>query len=250
VAGPLPGHYWPSPSSWLGLRACWLLPFVMMMVPAVVLLVLLLLPAPSHAGCTVGEITCYATPKSVPALIVGAQHSFGTSTGLYPRYCAQLCADQGFRLAGLQGGSTCTCGDAVSANATTAAAAAHCGYPCLNFEQYSCGGPGYGFGDGRITVPPHGTPVPGETWVGEIHTGVFQVSCDDRLPPALPPAKRPALRNPCFGPDAQNATVRSMPFCDPSLTAAARARDIVQRLPLRMKVAMLSTVTPGAINGP
>jgi len=84
------------------------------------------------AGCTVQDAQCYVDTKS---RILGWDSSgyvaHASSGGvLTPKYCAQLCKDQNFALAGVETGSECFCGNAVAPGAVKVGSN-ECDQPCI-----------------------------------------------------------------------------------------------------------------------
>ena len=69
------------------------------------------------------------------SLILNLRASLGPIT---PQYCAQLCANGKFALAGTEFGSECYCGDAL--NTPTPQKSANCSTACNGDGQQQCGG--------------------------------------------------------------------------------------------------------------
>ena len=118
-----------------------------------------------------------------------------------PQYCAQLCANGKFALAGTEFGSECYCGNKL--NTQTPQKAQNCSKVCNGDGKQKCGG----------------------FW----SIAVFEVKCSGA--PEPPPSGPPKLVNPCLG-----ATKFSkMPFCNASLPIDERVADAVKRMTLQEK---------------
>ena len=86
------------------------------------------------AGCTVQDAQCYVDTKlraPHPRIHVLGWDSSGYVGGvLTPKYCAQLCKDQKYTLAGVEAGSECFCGNAVAPGAVKVGSN-ECDQPCI-----------------------------------------------------------------------------------------------------------------------
>lgn len=129
--------------------------------------------------------------------------------------CANLCCKAGFAgpgdFAGAEYGCQCFCGHALGSSATKAADSS-CNMECSGNHTEHCGGANF--------------------------INVFQASCQGTCvgPPAPPPPPPPGPEfHGCDTPAAE-----SLPFCDPSLPHAARVADMVERLTMDEKIALLS----------
>ena len=90
------------------------------------------------AGCTVQDAQCYVDAKSrilgdpnPDMKIIWDRSIAGVMT---PKYCAQLCEDEGMPLAGVENGGECFCGEAVASGAVTVATM-QCNTPCSGRDQ-------------------------------------------------------------------------------------------------------------------
>ena len=90
------------------------------------------------AGCTVQDAQCYVDAKSrilgdpnPDMKIIWDRSIAGVMT---PKYCAQLCEDEGMPLAGVENGGECFCGEAVASGAVTVATT-QCNTPCSGRDQ-------------------------------------------------------------------------------------------------------------------
>jgi hypothetical protein len=170
------------------------------------------------AKCTVRGLVCYEDMPSLhilPSLV---------STGaLTQAYCAQLCANTNATLAGLEWGSQCWCGSALTTSPRIKPTS-DCNMPCAGNRSQLCGG------DDRM--------------------GVFAVDCSGApepapptpapTPPPPPTPESPLLANPCL-----TAAFSALPFCDPGLPLTDRVDDLVQRMTLEEKISNLgSTAGP------
>ena len=91
------------------------------------------------AGCTVQDAQCYVDTKS---RILGSGTAYDFRLGgevvgqqlsgvvLTPKYCAQLCKNQNYALAGVEAGSECFCGNAVAPGAVKVGSN-ECDQPCI-----------------------------------------------------------------------------------------------------------------------
>ncbi|CAE7266592.1 BXL3 [Symbiodinium sp. CCMP2456] len=168
-------------------------------------LVASLLVASARAGCTVESPSCYVdTAKR----ILG--HDNVAMGPITPQYCAQLCANGKFALAGTEFGSECYCGDKL--NTGTPHMSVNCSTACNGDGKQQCGG----------------------FW----SISVFDVKCSGA--PEPPPKGPPKLVNPCLG----DTKFSKMPFCNSSLAIDERVADAVKRMTLQEKIGALGTDTP------
>lgn len=171
------------------------------------------------AGCTVKDVICYEDMPDNRILPLQVQNGLMTQG-----YCAQLCANKTYALAGLEWGSQCWCGN-VLATKPRVKPMSDCNMPCTANKSEQCGS------DDRM--------------------GVFKVQCSGKPEPAPPtplptpmPAptpETPQLVNPCL-----NALFSSLRFCNPTLSITDRVEDIMKRMTLAEKISSLGSVT-GAI---
>lgn len=163
-----------------------------------------LLLVSANAGCIVENSICYV---DTPARILGSENvALGPIT---PEYCAQLCANGKFRLAGTENGGECYCGDKL--NTDKPKAAQSCGTACTGDSSKKCGG----------------------VWF----ISVFEVKCSGA--PEPPPKVQPELVNPCF-----KTPFSQMPFCNATLPIDTRVADAISRMSLTEKIGALGTNTP------
>lgn len=169
-------------------------------------ILLLLLPTLSEAGCTVESPKCYIDSQQ---RLLGNDNIAG-SDPITLKYCSQLCANLGKKLAGAENGNECYCGDS------------------LNYAPIS--------GDG-CTVQCSGNSS--ELCGGSYRVEVYAVNCsgDPEPHPKLPPE----LINPCLD---KSRPFSKMPFCDATLPIDARVDDAVSRMSISEKISALGTGTP------
>ncbi|CAE7387994.1 BXL6 [Symbiodinium necroappetens] len=168
-------------------------------------LVASLLVASARAGCTVESPRCYADRLYVRIL----GHDNVAMGPITPQYCAQLCANGKFALAGTEFGSECYCGDKLTG---TPRKSTECKTACNGDRKQQCGG----------------------FW----SISVFDVNCSGA--PEPPPKGPPKLVNPCLG----DTKFSKMPFCNSSLAIDERVADAVKRMTLQEKIGALGTDTP------
>lgn len=165
----------------------------------------LLFPSLAHAGCVVDSPTCYVDTQN---RVLG--HS-NVATGLVSlEYCAQLCANDNYSLAGTENGNECYCGNKLN---TAPKKGNSCGVPCSGNGKQKCGG----------------------FWF----ISVFDVKCSGDPEPA--PKQPPEMVNPCIDKTSKFA---SMPFCNSSLSLDERVADAVGRMTISEKIGALGTATP------
>mmetsp|Transcript_107725 Transcript_107725/g.303479 ORF Transcript_107725/g.303479 Transcript_107725/m.303479 type:complete len:901 (+) Transcript_107725:91-2793(+) len=169
-------------------------------------LYLFLLPVLAHAGCHVGATTCYV---DTPTRILGAATVVHDDLSL--EYCAQLCANQNYTLAGAEFGLQCYCGHGF--NVAAPQKGNGCTTTCPGNSKQSCGG--YWF------------------------ISVFAVNCSGA--PEPPPKEPPLMVNPCVDRSSKYAT---MPFCNATLPVDERVADAVSRMTLAEKIGALGTSSP------
>ena len=158
------------------------------------------------AGCVVENPSCYVDTS---ARILGSENvAFGPIT---LEYCAQLCANKTFRLAGTEDGSECYCGDKL--NIDKPKVSTHCESKCNGNTSQSCGG------DWAISI--------------------FEVKCSGA--PEPPPRLQPELVNPCL-----KMPFSQLPFCNVTLSIDIRVADAISRMTLPEKIGALGTDTPAA----
>ena len=133
---------------------------------------------------------------------------------LNPWYCAQLCSDAGFTLAGTEDGNQCMCGNKLLTNAKKAPPA-ECNVKC-------------GF-----------TPNTKATCGGNWRLDLFPVNCSGSPEPQ--PTLTPYLNNPCLD---TTKSFKDQPWCDSSLGYSERIADMLSRMTLTEKISALDTVTP------
>ena len=135
--------------------------------------------------------------------------------GLTPWYCAQLCHDAGFTMAGTEDGNQCICGHELVSNATKAPPS-ECNVKCAGVDERS-------------------EPTCGGNW----RVDVFPVNCSGAPEPA--PVLVPYLFNPCLN---TSMPYSSQPWCNASLPYDERITDMISRMTLLEKISALDTVTP------
>jgi hypothetical protein len=131
--------------------------------------------------------------------------------GMYNEFCAQLCHNGGFALAGTEDGDQCFCGNSLRPDAKRGTG---CDSECWNWPNETCGGP----------------------W----RLSVFAVNCSGVAQP--PPPTTPRLSNPCLA-----LPYSAMPFCNASLSLEARISDAIGRMALREKILALGTDWPAIV---
>jgi hypothetical protein len=141
--------------------------------------------------------------------------------------CASLCADAGFLpptgMAGVEYGEQCYCGNTFTAGVPVVKSS-NCTMKCTSAPTESCGG-----ADAITIVTYNCTEHPGPA------------PAPPPPPPPPPPAKpaTPAYHG-CL-----DAAATSLPYCDVTLSHEARLKDLLGRLNLTEKIALLSpTVKP------
>lgn len=148
--------------------------------------------------------SCYVDTS---ARILGSENvAFGPIT---LEYCAQLCANKKFRLAGTEDGSECYCGNKL--NIDKPEVSTHCESQCNGNTFQSCGG------DWAISI--------------------FEVKCSGA--PEPPPKLQPELVNPCL-----KMPFSQLPFCNVTLSIDIRVADAISRMTLPEKIGALGTDTP------
>ena len=158
------------------------------------------------AGCVVENPSCYVDTS---ARILGSENvAFGPIT---LEYCAQLCANNKFRLAGTEAGGECYCGDKL--NVDKPKVSTHCDSKCNANTSQSCGG----------------------NWA----ISIFEVKCSGA--PEPPPKLQPELMNPCL-----KMPFSQLPFCNVTLSIDVRVADAISRMTLPEKIGALGTNTPAA----
>ena len=158
------------------------------------------------AGCVVENPSCYVDTS---ARILGSENvAFGPIT---LEYCAQLCANNKFRLAGTEAGGECYCGDKL--NVDKPKVSTHCESKCNANTSQSCGG----------------------NWA----ISIFEVKCSGA--PEPPPKLQPELMNPCL-----KMPFSQLPFCNVTLSIDVRVADAISRMTLPEKIGALGTNTPAA----
>lgn len=162
-----------------------------------------LLPFAS-AGCKLQHYKCYVDDHS--RILNTLRYSEGP---ISLEYCAQFCSDHHLKLAGVENGSECYCGDKLRSDAK-AATAGECNIKCSADSGEQCGG----------------------SW----RIGVFNFTCSGD--PVPKPKVPPYLNNPCLN----KTTARSkQPWCDPALPIDVRVADMVSRLTIDEKITALDT---------
>ena len=165
--------------------------------------VLLLASADAEKGCTVSNIECYT--DAVDHRVFNHQALDG---GMTPEYCAQLCSDKKYTMAGVEFGSQCFCGNSIPAGTKTST---HCKMPCSADKGKMCG--------------------------GNDAIGIFKVDCSGAPVPAPPtPVPEPYLVNPCL-----EDTYKNMPFCNVSLPIMDRVEDAIGRMTMEEKISNLGS---------
>ncbi|CAJ1441850.1 unnamed protein product [Effrenium voratum] len=158
--------------------------------------------ASARAGCVVDKPDCYVDAES---RILGRDNvALGAIT---PEYCAQLCANGKFQLAGTENGNECYCGDKLN---TEPRSSSSCRSKCNGDSSKTCGG----------------------FWA----VSVSKVQCSGT--PEPPPKEDPEMVNPCWGKFAK------FPFCNATLPLDDRVADAVGRMTLAEKIGALGTNTP------
>jgi hypothetical protein len=158
----------------------------------------------AFAGCDVKTEYCYVdqAARLLPtSVFMGA--------ALNTEYCAQLCSDKGFALAGAENGNECYCGPALPADAVKAPSS-ECNVACTANTKEQCGG----------------------TW----RISVFNVSCSGT--PVPRPKAPPKMVNPCL--DA-SAGFSGLPFCNASLPLDERIADALGRMTTGEKISNLGS---------
>jgi hypothetical protein len=177
------------------------------------------------AGCTVGPITCWADGNMSnqgfrilgPPLAAGAVNH---------ENCAQLCSDKKMKLAGVEYGGQCMCGNTLKPGSWQKPGG--CKLPCAANKTEACG--------------------------GEFEIGIYSFACSGKpvpLPPAPPPPPGPnhpcahfnergcaELYNPCI---VVGSPQSLMPFCNETLSLERRAADAIARMTLKEKIGNLDT---------
>ena len=166
----------------------------------------LLLPASAVADCSLSASTCYVDDVK---RILNAWHYQG---GLSREYCAQICSDKGFAIAGVENGDECYCGNALRADANVTSA-----------------------GDCHVTCE-YGPA--GEKCGGIWRLDVYNFTCAGK--PVPQPRGPDYINNPCLD---KTSAYASQPWCDPTLSIDERVTDMVKRLTLKEKIAALNTQT-------
>lgn len=180
----------------------------------------------ARAGCTLtSPVACWADGNMSDQgfRILGMPLASGSVSH---ENCAQLCADKKMKLAGVEYGSQCMCGNALKPGSFEKPSG--CKLPCAANKTELCG--------------------------GEFEIGVFSFECSGArvpLPPAPPPPPGPnkpcasfneygcaEIYNPCLNASSPQAT---MPFCDHKLPIDARVKDAVGRMTLKEKIGNLDT---------
>lgn len=169
------------------------------------LCVVALFAVSSWALCTVTDPTCYVDNAQ---RILGSQAVDNGADGLYNEYCAQLCHDAGFALAGTEDSDECYCGNALRPGAQQGSG---CDMQCWNWPNETCGG----------------------SW----RLSVFAVNCSGL--PQPPPPEIPRLINPCVSP-----AFARLPFCNASLSLEDRITDALGRMTADEKIGALGTSWP------
>ena len=184
------------------------------------------------AGCTSGPITCYTDDQPLGTRVLGNPVNGAEGGAASLAICAQTCADKKMKLAGVEYGGQCMCGNAVAAGAKKLSAPTACQYPCTHNKTEKCGGQ---FEIGVFSFTCSGTPVPIPP------------------PPAPPPHAPPHLNKPCahfneygcaeiYNPCINETSPQSkMPFCNHKLPIDERVKDAVGRMTLKEKIANLDT---------
>ena len=85
--------------------------------------------AVAHAGCTSHPSKCYQGRDGLDSRVLGPTNVNGGFDTLTREHCAQLCHDAGFKMAGVEFGHECYCGNDVAGTAV-AVPATDCSQPC------------------------------------------------------------------------------------------------------------------------
>jgi len=179
----------------------------------------------ARALCTPGPVTCWADGNMSDQgfRILGPPLATGP---LSHQNCAQLCSNKKMKLAGVEDGGQCMCGNALKPGSYPVPTG--CKAPCALNQTEKCG--------------------------GTFQIGIYSFTCSGApgpVPPAPPPPPGPnrpcayfnekgcaELYNPCI---VVGSNQSSMPFCNPTLSTDVRAADAVSRMTLKEKIGNLDT---------
>ena len=170
---------------------------------------LLLLADSTEGGCTVTSVMGCFKENSNTDRILGPKSITAPMMPMSHEICAQICTNGKHKLAGVEFGQQCYCGDKLN---YPGVASSGCTSPCQGNTSQHCGG------SDAIEVfsfACSGTPVP-------IPTG-----------PPPPPGPSPYLYHGCM-----DAASKAEKYCNPSLSDEDRVDDIISKLSLADKIAL------------